>query len=1139
MPQSKNYDINSKKNIQPKFPIQVVDDNDYDNNGDTIRIQNIKSDNTTNNHSETVPQENIIGINNTLSDEELDAQALRLCVGSQDFDMYSPIRSRGSGSVCDDNMHSRSYSSPGSSQDEAGYIGGGNSFNSVGVSKSNHHMSSGDVTFELDEERQQYFSARDIIQGENEEFAVYNHDIEERYPSGESEYYNTNIPQNTIINDGTDRIQVPSLMKSESIQCTNTTGSISSNGKWRFLTNEELLGLNIVIMIVGTHGDVLPFLGIAHSLKELGHRVRIATHECHHGLVESQNIEFYPLAGNPKLLSEFMVKTSGNVIGMSKNPKLLVSNTRMVKEIIKSTWKACTEVDPSDENETPFVVDAIISNPATMGHIHVAEALAVPLHIMFPQPWYYGTNDMAHPMLYHNTPTEGGPLKKILKDKINSKKNSYAAWEIVQFQTFGKTINKWRQKKLHLPHVQRSWMRDTIPKEKVPFSAMWSPQLLPKPNDWPDQCQVIGTCNFKPGDGKNKEFDPIEAGLSDLLHWLSAGPKPIFIGFGSMMIDNTEQLANMIMTAAEKVKCRILVQHGWSKLDVSSCKHGQDVSCPFGGPLCFNVKACPHDWLLPHCSAVIHHGGAGTTAAGLLHGLPTFICPFFADQYLWADKVYEANVGPKFCPVKELSVDILVYALQQLRNPIILNNAKNISIAMKQEDGIQGAMDHFMDFLPVDNMFCDVSMLMGEVRRARYFLPGSRLKVSVEFAALIETKKVNPNFFKWFTEVGAFQMRRYAVTKYSISGGINNIWEGIYYGFVGSLFQIAIQAPYKLFHVPDKYAYRCGAFGFCFGCFVGPFQMIFKILYAILYFVDCVVLGIVNGFSNHKRDYICNRFRKDNSYVYRHANIELEKENIQREGIKDERVLALLQAARIAVDARRVFDFSNPKENLVHKSVEVNTTELCACLKNYHIYEMNKLKRDELIETLSNMGENESLSFSHFCKILNIVLYPRVEREDEESNSIREISINFSNRRCDIYSSDRMDDLEIQQLQQRGKKDGPLSIRVGVDAMSQLTGIRGRAVSVDNALLRTTRSRTWSDGIASRIDEFSETVAGGRVRSKSPKARYYCTSPDNRYGRLRTHSEEMKSGSIQRYGKRWEEKMKTRTTTHPKPDDLV
>ena len=141
----------------------------------------------------------------------------------------------------------------------------------------------------------------------------------------------------------------------------------------------------------------------------------------------------------------------------------------------------------------------------------------------------------------------------------------------------------------------------------VPFSAMWSPAFVPKPDDWPDQCEVVGT--FVAGQ-KQTEFDTTPFG--GLKKWLTEGEKPIFIGFGSMVIKEPGRLEKIIKETAHKIGKRILVQSGWSKLDV------QD-----GSPLLFNVGPCPHDWLLPQCCGVVHHGGAGTVAAGLRHGLPT------------------------------------------------------------------------------------------------------------------------------------------------------------------------------------------------------------------------------------------------------------------------------------------------------------------------------------------------------------------------------------------------------------------------------------------------------------------------------------------------------------------------------------
>lgn len=201
------------------------------------------------------------------------------------------------------------------------------------------------------------------------------------------------------------------------------------------------------------------------------------------------------------------------------------------------------------------------------------------------------------------------------KRDLNAK--SYVVAETFMWQSFSANINRWRRHTLNLPALGLGVDSNGqfIAKSAVPFSAMWSPSFVPKPEDWPEQCRVVGT--FVPKqkvDDKKQEFDTTP--MADLCAWLAKGDKPVFIGFGSMVISDPARLTTLIRAAAAKSQTRIVVQSGWTKLDVMA---GDEEN------LCHNVGPCPHDWLLPQMRAVVHHGGAGTTAAGLRHALPTLV----------------------------------------------------------------------------------------------------------------------------------------------------------------------------------------------------------------------------------------------------------------------------------------------------------------------------------------------------------------------------------------------------------------------------------------------------------------------------------------------------------------------------------
>ena len=151
--------------------------------------------------------------------------------------------------------------------------------------------------------------------------------------------------------------------------------------------------LNIVIHVIGSRGDVQPFIALGKVLQSHGHRLRLATHPTFRGFVEDSGLEFFSIGGDPAELMAFMVKNPGLLPGFESLRAGDVGKRRKeMTEIINGCWRSC--IDPVDNMEgesigesqtvdAPFIADAIIANPPSFAHVHCAEKLRIPLHIMF------------------------------------------------------------------------------------------------------------------------------------------------------------------------------------------------------------------------------------------------------------------------------------------------------------------------------------------------------------------------------------------------------------------------------------------------------------------------------------------------------------------------------------------------------------------------------------------------------------------------------------------------------------------------------------------------------------------------------------------------------------------------------------
>ncbi len=435
--------------------------------------------------------------------------------------------------------------------------------------------------------------------------------------------------------------------------------------------------LSIVIMLVGSRGDVQPFIPIGRRLAAR-HRVRIATHREFRPLVEQAGLEFYPLGGDPHALMEYIVKTGGRIVPtrLDQIVEDVPKKRAMIAEILASTWRACTEADPERPDAPAFRADVIIANPSSYGHIHCAEALHIPLHMIFTMPWS-ATAAVPHPFAGIE-PGADHPVQNFL---------SYGVVDLLIWGGIADLVNAFREETLKLPPIALADGAALLDDNEVPFTYLWPPSLVPKPADWGPHIDLANFTFYE----QARTYEPPRA----LLDFLAAGEAPIYVGFGSVVVEDPAALRRIIFTALEKAGARGIVSDGWAHLGGEAPP-----------PNVFLIGDAPHDWLFARCRAVCHHGGAGTTAAGLRAGLPTVVVPFFGDQFFWGRVIADAGAGPEPIPIERLDSNALAEAFEICRRASVRERAAALGTAVRETDGVELVVRSVYRHLPVRTMCC-------------------------------------------------------------------------------------------------------------------------------------------------------------------------------------------------------------------------------------------------------------------------------------------------------------------------------------------------------------------------------------------------------------------------------------------------
>jgi UDP:flavonoid glycosyltransferase YjiC (YdhE family) len=417
--------------------------------------------------------------------------------------------------------------------------------------------------------------------------------------------------------------------------------------------------MHITMTVVGSRGDVQPFVALGRGIQEEGNVVRIATHEIHASLVRTHGLEFAPIRGNPR---ELMEGIKGQAWQKSGRNLLTFWNRfrKLAGEAIEESFH--------DAEEACRGTDAILFTFFGASGYSVAEKMGVPCQMALLQP-FSRTREFPCWSLPFFPP--GGAFNWW----------SYLLTEQLSWMVGRRWVNRWRVRSLELDPLPLLRPFDCLYDQGVPFLYGFSRHVVPPPVDWPPNHEVTGYWFLDDGEA----WSPPD----QLVDFLASGPAPICLGFGSMAGDLARELTDTAVEALYRARKRAVLLGGWAA--------AMERDFP---EYVFATDSAPHDWLFPRMEAVVHHGGAGTTAAGLRAGLPTVVVPFFADQPFWGNRIHTLRAGPRPLKWKDLSPETLADALRQATSvPSFRRRASELGERIRDEDGVgkgvERVLEHF------------------------------------------------------------------------------------------------------------------------------------------------------------------------------------------------------------------------------------------------------------------------------------------------------------------------------------------------------------------------------------------------------------------------------------------------------------
>lgn len=386
--------------------------------------------------------------------------------------------------------------------------------------------------------------------------------------------------------------------------------------------------MQTVILTSGTRGDVQPLVALALKHASADHagpaaqNVRIVTQPIFRELVTERGLDFAALASTP---SDAFAIVGQDALVLGRNPlRTMLATMRYMQHarpmfvgMLESAWQHARQAQ-----------HLILTLPTFAWGLSIAEALGCPCTAALLQPL---------------GPTRAfpSPLLPFAHDLGPANRLSHVLTAALLWQPWQAQINRWRRSTLGLPALPLTGPA-MFSNPEIAIHYGYSRYVLPKPQDWPDHTTISGYWSLDAPAGWQAP--------DEIMRFLSSGPAPIYVGFGSMG-QRRPDLAALVVGALRRLGLRGLLAFEQA---LPPALRGADMQ---------RCGALWHDWLFPHVAAVIHHGGAVTTGAALRAGAPSLIAPIAVDQFFWAQRIQELGVGLSAGPLRNLSHERLVAAL--------------------------------------------------------------------------------------------------------------------------------------------------------------------------------------------------------------------------------------------------------------------------------------------------------------------------------------------------------------------------------------------------------------------------------------------------------------------------------------------